>query len=131
MIAKKRKLLAFSTILIISTVLLFLWIINKGQPSSMHGILDGTLLILSAFAMAVLVFFIFYGDFFNDDGTMQKNQIILILTTVICIVQITLAFATYSIRQLEFENNSLDKCKLLFSDIKAGLLDAGFRHIKN
>ena len=123
---KKRRLLAFSTILILSIILLFLWIINKGQPLKMQMMLDNTLLILSAFAMVVLLLFIFFGDFFNDDGTMQKNQIILILTTIICIVQITLAFTTYSMKQLEFDNQSLNKAKGIFSLIKEELFTPAF-----
>ncbi len=124
--ARKRKYLASSTILIISTILFILWIINKGQPLPMQGMLDNTLLILSAFAVVVLLFFIRFGDFFNDDGTMQKNQIILVLTTVICIIQITLAFATYSMKQLEFENQSLEKAKVCFSRIKEDIVKPDF-----
>lgn len=123
---KQRRLLAFSTILILSIVLFFLWIVNKGQPLKMQVILDNTLLILSSFAMVVLLFFIFFGDFFNDDGTMQKNQIILILTTVICIVQITLAFTTYSMKLLEFDKQSLDSAKGIFSLIKEDLFKPDF-----
>jgi predicted MFS family arabinose efflux permease len=73
------------------------------------------------------MFFIFFGDFFNDDGTMQKNQIILILTTVICIIQATLAFAVYSMKQLEFENESLNKAKAIFSLIKQDISKPDFR----
>ncbi len=127
---RKRRLLAFSTILIISIVLLFLWVINKGQPLKMQVMLDNTLLILSAFAMLVLLFFIIFGDFFHDDGTMQKNQIILILSTVICIVQVTLAFTTYSMKQLEFDNQSLDRAKGLFSLIKEDFFKADFDILK-
>ncbi|WP_028324942.1 MFS transporter [Desulfatirhabdium butyrativorans] len=125
--SRKRKTLACSTSLIIATVLLFLWITNKGQPADMQGVLDNTLLILSAFAVIVLMFFIFFGDFFHDDGTMQKNQIILILTTVICIIQATLAFAVYSMKQLEFENESLNKAKAIFATIKQDLSKPDFR----
>ena len=112
--------------LIISIILAFLWIINKGQPLNMQVMLDNTLLILSSFAMIALLFFIFFGDFFYDDGTMQKNQIILILTTVICIVQITLAFTTYSMKQLAFENQSLEKAKEIFSLMKEELSKPNF-----
>lgn len=125
--SRKRKTLAFSTSIILTTVLLFLWITNKGQPADMQGVLDNTLLILCVFAMIVLMFFIFFGDFFHDDGTMQKNQIILILTTVICIIQATLAFTIYSMKQLEFENESLNKAKAIFSLIKHDLSMPDFR----
>ncbi|GEM_PF-4813041 len=74
---RKRKLFAFSTILILSIILFFL-------------------------------------------------LIIIILTTIIRIAQITSAFTTYSMKQLEFDNQSLNRPKEIFSRIKAELFTPDF-----
>ncbi|MFA9465811.1 MAG: MFS transporter [Velocimicrobium sp.] len=124
--AKKRKWLALLTLGIVLIVLVFLWITNKGQPESIQHTLNVTLVILGVFAIIVLMFFIFFGELFNDDGSMQKSQIVLMLTAVICIIQVTLAFATYSYKQLDFENESLQKAKGIFTSIESELLNADF-----
>ncbi|MBV7272451.1 MFS transporter [Clostridiaceae bacterium UIB06] len=116
---KKRKCLAVLTLGVILIIVLFLWITNKGQPIKTQVTLNITLVILSGFAVVALMLFIFFGEIFNEDGSMQKNQIILMLTTVICIIQITLAFATYSFKQLDFENESLQKAKGIFLNMKS------------
>lgn len=123
---KKRKCLALLTLGTILIILLFLWITNKGQPIKVQATLNITLVILSGFAVIALMLFIFFGEIFNEDGSMQKNQIILMLTTVICIIQITLAFATYSFKQLDFENKSLQKAKDIFLIMKSEMLVDNF-----
>lgn len=119
MIAEKRRWLATLTLVIILIILVFLWIINKGQPVEMQAQLNTVLIILSCFALVVLMLFIFFGDIFTDDGHFHKNEITFVITAVICIIQVTLAFATYSFKQLDFDNKSLQKAKELFSTIKA------------
>ncbi len=124
--AKKRKWLALLTFGIVLMILAFLWIINQGQPPGMRSSLDVTLAILGVCAMIALLLFIFYGDIFNPDGSMQRSQIMLILTAVICIIQLTLAFATYSYKQLDFENASLQKARGIFTSIEEKLPTNGF-----
>lgn len=124
--AEKRRWLAALTLVILIIILVFLWIINKGQPAEMQAPLNTTLILLSCFALVVLLLFIFFGDIFNDDGTFQGNEITFVITAVICIIQVTLAFATYSYKQLEFENKSLEKAREIFSSIKADMLTESF-----
>ncbi|TWH49280.1 MFS transporter [Sporomusa sp. KB1] len=126
MVTKKRKWLALCTLAIVLVILIFLWIINKGQPAEMQGTLNVTLVILSFFAVIALMLFIFFGEIFNEDGSMQKSEIIIMLTAVICIIQITLAFATYSFKQLDFENNSLQKAKETFATMSSEMLTDNF-----
>lgn len=123
---EKKRWLAMLTLTILAVVIAFLWLFNRGQPPAMRGLLDITLGILGVSAAAIILFFIFWGDFFADGDQMQGNQITLVITAVICIIQITLAFATYSLKQLEFENNSLQKAKATFSEMAAVGLDPFF-----
>ena len=123
---KKKKWLALLTLAILFVVVTFLWVVNHGQPDEMQGLLNIALAILGVFAAGALLFFIFLGDFFDEDGRMQSGQIILVLTTVISIIQITLAFATYSLKQLDFENASLQKAKSAFAEIGSVGLDNYF-----
>ncbi|UNC93514.1 MFS transporter [Candidatus Contubernalis alkaliaceticus] len=125
--AKKRKWLALLTSGIILIIMLFLWITNKGQPQHMQGSLTDVLLILGVFAVAVLLLFIFFGEIFNKDGSLQKSQILLMVTAVIFIMQVTLAFATYSFKQLEFENNSLHMSKEIYAAMKSDILSDGLQ----
>lgn len=123
---KKRKWLAALTFVIILVILVFLWIINKGQPVEMQAPLNTALIILSCFALVVLMLFIFFGEIFTEDGHFQKNEITFVITAVICIIQVTLAFATYSFKQLDFENKSLQKAKEIYAKIKSEMLTDHF-----
>lgn len=126
MVTNKRKWLAVCSLAIVLVILIFLWIINKGQPAEMQGTLNGTLVILSFFAVIALMLFIFFGEIFNEDGSMQKSEIIIMLTAVICIIQITLAFATYSFKQLDFENKSLQSAKETFATMSPEMYKDSF-----
>ena len=124
--AEKRRWLAVLTLVIIVVILGFLWVINKGQPVEMQAQLNTVLIILSCFALVVLMLFIFFGEIFTEDGHFLKNEITFIITAVICIMQVTLAFATYSFKQLDFENKSLQKAKAIYTSIKPEMLQEGF-----
>jgi len=115
---KKRKALALFTVGIILVIMAFLGIINQAQPPQMQGALHLTLVILGGFAVGVLLLFIFFGEIFNEDGSMQRSQIMLMVTAVILIMQITLAFATYSFKQLEFKESSLQRAEEIYQLLK-------------
>lgn len=116
---KKRWLLLIFSVLIVAVVIGFLFLVNLPQPQSSRATLNLSLLIMGVAAAATLAIFIFLGDIFDDDGNMRRNSILFMLVAVICIVQLTLFFATFSFRLTDFNRESLEKSTELFEQIKA------------
>ncbi len=115
---KKRWYLLGFAVLITALVIGFLSVVNLSQPRAVRGTLDMTLLITGGAAAAALTVFIFKGDIFDDDGKMLKNAILFMMIAVICIVQFTLLFATFSFRLTDFNRESLEKSTAIFETIR-------------
>ena len=115
---KKRWYLLGFAVLITALVIGFLSIVNLSQPRAVRGTLNMTLLITGGAAAAALTVFIFKGDIFDDDGKMLKNAILFMMIEVICIVQLTLLFATFSFRLTDFNRESLEKSTAIFETIR-------------
>lgn len=115
---KKRWYLLGFAFVITAIVIGFLMIVNLSQPQSVRGTLNLALLITGGAAAAALTVFIFKGDVFDDNGRMLKNSILFMMVAVICIVQFTLFFATFSFRLTDFNTASLEKSTEIFESIR-------------
>ena len=129
---KKRWALMGFALVITGAVIGFLFIVNLSQPEYARGLLNLSLFITGGAAVAALAVFIFRGDIFDDGehssreerengGRMLKNSILFMMIAVICIVQLTLFFATFSFRLMDFNRKSLEKSTEIFEVIQ----DAG------
>jgi hypothetical protein len=109
-----RRDLFLGSISIIAAVLGFLWILNINQAPELKRTFLVYIVVLWVFSAAAFAVFYFKGILFKSTGGLDQNIIIMITVIMLLIVQITLTFAVYAYREMQFSFRSYDKALELF-----------------
>lgn len=104
--------------IIILLVFAFLWAININQPDSLRMVLNRYIVILCTFAIASMAIFFFVAPICGEDGTLERNRILVITTAMLVIGQMAFAFASYSYTETVFSFQALNNATSLYQEME-------------
>ncbi len=84
----------------------FLWLININEPDNLRIVLNQYLFILCGFSIVAFLIFFLKFDIFNDKGMLERDHILVMVTTILVISQLAFSFANYAYNELNFTFNA-------------------------
>ncbi|MDR2494038.1 MAG: MFS transporter [Spirochaetaceae bacterium] len=112
----KQILFVFSVVLV-GTVLGFLWLLNLKQPDELKRIFLLYIAVLWAASVAAFGIFYYWGDIFTAEGALAQDSITRVMVSILIVVQTAFGFVSYAYREMNFSFDSFDRVRELYEKI--------------
>lgn len=99
---KIRMALFGGSLMILLIVAVFLWLINGNRGETARATFFTYMTILGLLACVSLALFFAFAEVFDQNGNVYTSRIITMLVTILMLVQLALAFSTYTNTSMEF-----------------------------